>query len=300
MTTNGSNRPPQNNAQGSFSDNSDKAPLSGAEDIGDLGELSKSMLSRLSQTIEGDIIPRLMLAFESPQAAQTAASLTLERITGNVDEFARMLIDHDASVATTYVSTLRGEGIPLATLYLNLLAPTARRLGEMWEDDTASFTEVTIGVCRMHQVLLELSRCFDAKTDRSEPGRNALIAPAPGEQHTFGLFMVMEFLRRAGWNCWSGAPMTKRDFLRLAQEQDFDVIGLSISSDQSVDSAAEVIADIRRSQRNGNAVIVAGGRSILEDPGVAARIGADAIAADGREAVQQIDQLCRKASGKTS
>lgn len=302
MTTNGSNRPPTNSTQGSFTDNSDQAALSSADDLGDLGDLgefSKSMLSRLSQTIEGDIIPRLMLAFDSPQVAATAGSLTPERITANVAEFARMLIDHDASVATTYVSALRAEGIPLASLYLDLLAPTARHLGEMWEDDTASFTEVTIGVCRMHQVLLEFSRCFDAKTDKSEPGRNALIAPAPGEQHTFGLFMVMEFLRRAGWNCWSGAPMTNRDFLRLTQEQDFDVIGVSVSSDQSVDQAAAVIAEIRRKPRNGDAVIVAGGRAILEDPGLASSIGADAIAADGREAVAQINRLCREASGKS-
>ena len=71
----------------------------------------------------------------------------------------------------------------------------------MWEHDECSFTDVTIGVCRMHQVLLEYSRCFEPPDGPHSQGKNALIVPAPGEQHTFGLFLVVEFLRRDGWHC---------------------------------------------------------------------------------------------------
>jgi methanogenic corrinoid protein MtbC1 len=240
-----------------------------------------------------------MLAFNGPQAAAAPESRVEQHFVPDVDEFVQLLLEHDASVASSYVSAMRTQGTPLPVLYLDLLAPAARRLGVMWEEDECSFTEVTIGVCRMHQVLLEFSRCFDGSHVPASGGKTALILPAPGEQHTFGLFMVMEFLRKAGWNCCSGSPSTRRDFLRLAREEPFDVIGISISSDQFIDVTAELVADMRRDARNADTVFLAGGRAIIDDPDLARKIGVDAMATDGEEAVRQIDRLYRKATGHT-
>lgn len=297
MTINDQGGPPSESAQGSLSGTSGSSQ---SQNIGEIGELSKQMLSRLSQTIEGDIIPRLMLAFDTRRTAKKQVSEISDRLGENVDEFVQLLLTHDASIAVNYVSTLRSDGVPLSALYLDLLSPAARRLGVMWEEDECSFTDVTIGVCRMHQVLLEFSRCFSATAGAADPGQNALIVPVPGEQHTFGLFMVMEFFRRAGWNCWSGSPATRREFHRLVQEQDFDVIGFSVSADQFIDAAAELIAEIRRGAKNSDTVILVGGRAITDNPGLYSQIGADAMAADGREAVRQVARLCRKSAGRTT
>ncbi|MDJ0908151.1 MAG: cobalamin B12-binding domain-containing protein [Woeseiaceae bacterium] len=290
MTRNGSSRPPER-AQESFPGTQGQPEPSSAPVAQNVGEFGRNMLSVLSHTIEGDIIPRLMLALGSRTADDPTRATPSERLGESVDEFVHLLLNHDASVATNYVTTLRSDGIPLAALYLDLLAPAARRLGEMWEEDICSFTDVTIGVCRMHQVLLEFSRCFDAGMQSKDPGRNALILPVPQEQHTFGLFMVMEFMRKASWNCYSGQPSSKREFLKLAGAQDFDVIGLSVGNTSHLDLAAELVADVRASSRNRDAIILAGGKVFLDDPDAATRIGADAMAADGREAVEALASL---------
>ena len=293
MTTNGSNRTSSDRAQ-------DRSPTTrrragAASDRGpeDVAEFSRQMLSRLSRTIEGDIIPRLMLAFDAPNSLNAEPGND-ERLRDNVDEFVHLVLAHDALVATQYVSTLRSNGVPLTALYLDLLAPAARRLGVLWEQDECSFTDVTIGVCRMHQILLDFSRCFDAPSGSTETGQNALIVPVPGEQHTFGIFMVLEFLRRAGWNCFTGTPSTVRKFRPLVRAHDFELIGLSVSGDRHVDTAARVIADIRRGPRNAGCVILVGGRAFLDDPQLATKIGADSTASDGREAVRQARKWCRK------
>lgn len=301
MRTSGSNRATNDRRQDNSPGN-DCLPdsPSGSSDWV-IGEISRHMLTRLNQTIEGDIIPRLMLAFDSPGpgvAAELSAGALLQE---NIEEFVHLVLNHDATVATEYVSTLRSEGIPLPALYLDLLAPTARRLGVMWEEDECSFTDVTIGVCRLHQVLLEFSRCFDATEHSHDSGLNALVVPVPGEQHTFGIFMVLEFLRRAGWNCFSGVPRTRREFLRLVRAREFDVIGFSISADLHLETAAELITEIRRGSRNADTKILTGGRAIMNDPQLAASIGADAMAADGREAVRQMSKLCpdsKRSSGQ--
>ncbi len=300
MTNNDRNAPPPKFSQGNVPGTTGQSGSSQSQDVGEIGELSRQMLSRLSQTIEGDIIPRLMLAFDSRRTARAQVSAASQRLADSVDEFVHLLLAHDAPIAINYVMTLRSEGIPLSALYLDLLSPAARRLGVMWEEDECSFTDVTIGVCRMHQVLLEFSRCFSAAGGSSDPGQNALIVPVPGEQHTFGLFMVMEFFRRAGWNCWSGSPSSRKEFHKLVQEQDFEVIGFSVSADRFVEPAAELIAEIRRGKKNGNTVILVGGRAIVDNPELVAQIGADAMAKDGREAVREVSRLCRaQASGST-
>ena len=285
MTTEQPENPQSDTAQGTIQE-FDPSGLPDPDGEGELGEFSLKMLGQLGRTIENDLIPRLMLAFEStPQSSFTAAAVPLA---DHVEPFVQLLIEQDAIVAAQYVDTLRGEGIPIATLYLDLLAPAARRLGELWEDDQASFADVTIGVCRMHQVLLEFTRCFDATDKSGSDCRTALIAPAPGEQHTFDLFMVMEFLRREGWTCVSGTPTTRQEFLKLADSEDFELIGLSISADRHLEETRQLIRELKR--RSGAKVLI-GGRCLIDRPELVNELGADAMATDGREAVRVIEQL---------
>ncbi len=258
---------------------------------GETSEFSHDMLAQLGRTIENELIPRLMLAFDSTPDGQPGARA--ETLPDLVDDFVTLLLHDDAPVAVRYVETLRTDGVPLASIYLDLLAPAARKLGGLWDEDKASFADVTIGVCRMHQVLLEFSRCFDATSVEGGNGRNALVLPAPGEQHTFGLFMVMEFLRRDGWNCYSGAPTTARDLLRLTGSQEFGLIGLSVSVTEHLDEVRRLIARIRRKS---DAMILVGGRCFIDEPSLVQDVGADAMASDGRETVQVVRKLLKRTS----
>ena len=285
MTTENPDNPQSDIAQGTIQE-FDLPGLTDPDVEGELGEFSLKMLSRLGRTIENELIPRLMLAFDTKPDSRSATEVM--PLADHVAPFVRLLIEQDAVVAAHYVDTLRSEGIPIATLYLDLLAPAARRLGELWEDDEVSFADVTIGVCRMHQVLLEFTRCFDATEKVGGNSRTALIAPTPGEQHTFGLFMVMEFLRREGWTCVSGTPTTRQEFLKLASSEDFELSGLSISADRHLEEAGQLIRDLKRRSR---AKVLVGGRCILDRPELVNELGADAMARDGREAVRVINDL---------
>jgi methanogenic corrinoid protein MtbC1 len=289
MTINGPERPCSTPAQERFSDTE-----------ATFGDLSRIMLSRLNSTIEGDIIPRLMLAFDSVPASAEATNVRppmRDGLDASVEEFVRLVLAHDASVAKDFVRALRAEGFGLSRIYLDLLAPAARRLGNMWEDDECTFTDVTIGVCRLHEILLEFSRCFDGDCADTSNGLSALIVPAVGEQHTFGLFVVLEFMRRGGWNCWSGTPGTMRDFRRLLRARTFDVVGISVAADRHLDIVSEQIAEIRRHCPD-EVVVVAGGRPFHAAPDLARELGADGTADDGPTAVRTLADLCRKTKRK--
>lgn len=300
MTRKGSNLSSSDYSQGKLSGINGSAD-SLTDDGVDLVDLGRNMLVKLGRTIENDVIPRLMLALSStPRQELSAARQHAATVNGKVDEFVHLLLHHDTPVAAKYVATLRAEGFPLATLYLDLLAPAARRLGELWDSDECSFVDVTIGVCRMHQVILEFSRCFDPISESTDKSRNALILPAPGEQHTFGIFVVMEFLRRSGWDCFSGTPATARDFRSLVDAQSYGVIGISLFTEKSIDDVRVQIRHIRQHSRNRDAVVLVGGYIIQQDPSLVRRIGADATASDGRQAVQTIDHLTRNRLGNSA
>ena len=232
-----------------------------------------------------------MFAFSTTRRSEPPDAGDTYLLEARVDEFIHLILHHDVDVASRYVQTLRAEGIPLADIYLGLLAPAARKLGAMWESDEMSFADVTVAVCHMQQVLLEFTRCFDARIGESLRGRSALILPAVGEQHTFGLFVLMEFLRRADWDCYTGNPASPREFRRLVDAQEYTAIGISISADRHIDRTISLANWIRKRSRNRQTILLVGGRSVDADPSLVKRIGADGTAADGRDAARCLENL---------
>ena len=103
-------------------------------------------------------------------------------------------------------------------MLLDLLAPSARLMGEMWTADQVSFVDVTLGLSRIQQLLRQLRNMTDGSAVSAVNKGRALLVPAPGEQHTFGLRVVEEFLLRDGWEVRSNLRATEHDILHLVAE----------------------------------------------------------------------------------
>jgi methanogenic corrinoid protein MtbC1 len=250
-------------------------------------EFNRAMLGR---TIEAEVIPRLMLAHRgnTPRvSSNTATHISSE----DIAEMARIVIEHETTVASSYIEALRNQGVPVEAVFLELLAPTARLLGEMWKSDVCCFTDVTIGMTRLQQIVHELSPEFERENSQAFDGRRILLMTMPGEQHTLGLMIVEEYFRRYGWDCSSCAPKDVRNMARLVRAQHFDVVGISISCSASLDGLPSAIQSIRKSSVNKSLIVFVGGAIFLENPELASRVGADSIAEDGRHAIMQLRSM---------
>ena len=115
--------------------------------------------------------------------------------------------------------------------------------------------------------------------------------PVPGEQHTFGLLMVVEFFRRADWDVWSGLASPAYDLVRLVRNEWFAVVGLSVGSETRIDALTNGIRAIRRASLNHDIGIMVGGPIFVAHPELVARVGADATAIDGGQAALQAESL---------
>lgn len=247
----------------------------------------------LTRTVELDVIPRLLRAHPTPVAPAVADFLVSA---AHVADLVGLVLSRGEPEAVAFVEAMHDRGAAAESLYLDLLAPAARRLGEMWEDDACDFTEVTIGLWRLQNAMRELSPSFLRAADTRTNGPRVLLVPLPGEDHTFGLSMVYEFFRRAGWNAWSGPVESSADLRGLVRREWVEVIGFSLACDEKLDAVRAEIRSVRRASMNPGLAVLVGGPGFTANPLLAAEVGADGTATDGRQAVLQAQALVSMAA----
>jgi methanogenic corrinoid protein MtbC1 len=241
-------------------------------------------LALLSRAIEDEIIPRLILAHPTARDCLPAASPESPQVSqAEVQAFAQLVLVPDENLAHACIEAMRSSGISVETIYTDLLAPVARYLGELWEDDLCDFTQVTVGLGRLQQVLRELSPAFGQST-ASASGNRVLLLPGPGEQHTFGLVMVAEFFRRAGWDVGGGPWEAGADPVVMVQHEWFDVVGFSLGNTDQLDDLAACIKSVRAAALNKSICVIVGGPLFLANPEYVAFVNADAASTDGAQA----------------
>ncbi len=192
-------------------------------------------------------------------------------------------------------ASLRARQVSAEALCLDTLAPAARRLGELWVDDRCDCAAVTAGVGVLRHMLRELDADFTPPIPANDPPRRILLATAPGEQHGLGLAMVAAFLRRAGWAVTLGEPRANAIAAQL-RDEDFAILGLSVSSDRLLPVLRSTIRLARRASRNRSLAVMVGGPIFNERPGLAVTMGADATAADAQQAVIVAAELLIRAA----
>jgi len=255
--------------------------------------VDQDRMARLVRTIEGEIVPRLVLARRvSPSTGNSKDRVIKAPDASDVQELVRLLLVHDVAVASGYVEAVRARGATLENVCLDLLAPAARGLGLMWELDECDFLQVTVGLCRLHHLLRELSPEFRPESCELKLEKQILLIPVPGDQHTFGITLVAQFLRKAGWEVWHEHPANIAELLDVVRQNWFAVIGLSIGSETRVDDLTNMIRAIRHASRNRSVGIMVGGPVLVARPELAMLVGADATATDGPMAVLRAETMC--------
>lgn len=242
------------------------------------GTPAQRRMARLVHTLESDIIPRLVKAHRLPSEAGALPVPAWP----DIGQFARLCHAPDEAAMHAVVHGLRAAGVPAERLYVDLLAAAARELGRLWEEDLCDFTDVTVGVGRLQQLLRELSPAFGAEVEHPADGRRILLLPAPGEQHTLGASMVAEFFRRAGWDVVGGVGGSGLEPVQAVQSEWFDILGLSAGHHARADWLRDCITRVRQVSRNRAIGVLVGGPLFAVAPEYGGGVGADAVVTEGQ------------------
>lgn len=249
-------------------------------------------VSKLMRAVERDVIPRLLSARDTAAEPGRPAFNPEALDTARVAQFASVLLGKETSVdPSSFVGEVRAGGASVEQIYLNLLAPAARHVGSLWDDDLCTFFDVTVALGTLHCLMLSLSDKFRFERRIIDPARRILLLQPPGGEHTFGLQMVAEFFKRGAWTVDTVPSPTDENLSRAVQADWFTVVGFSVACDPSLDTLAGTIRMVRQASSNPKVGILVGGPAFLVHPENVARVGADGMATDAIHAVLEAERF---------
>lgn len=257
----------------------------------------KRLAILLESTIEKDVIPRLLARHglsgdDGSRQPPPLRSVSQPDSRANlVERIAQKLLTASVEETRQLAHEILKSGDHPAIM-LEVLAPAARRLGQLWDTDDASFGAVVGALLRLHLVLRSLG---DDPTTGQHAGRTGsiLLVTLPGDRHLFGATMVETFFREAGWTVAVLFGDEREKVLDVAMQDGVDMIGISLGRSDLGSELSSLIADLRAINRPTPLSIIVGGPALNAEPSLCETSGADGWAPDGAAAVNLAESTLR-------
>ena len=240
--------------------------------------------------LENDILPRLIQA----HVVEGTVVPRQERVEiDNLDtqNFVPLSLNMEAQDLLGEVDRFLDQGVSVEQVYLDLLVPAARYLGELWKSDECDFVDVTMGLWRLQEVMREISRRSPPQRDPIGQARTALFCPIPGDVHSFGAQMIEDVFARAGWQSEVILKPERRELLDCVSRRPLDLIGLTVSRNSPISALAGLVKAIRSVALKPNLCVMVGGQMINDNPALVKEIGADGTGVDAKAAIETAERL---------
>jgi methanogenic corrinoid protein MtbC1 len=169
-------------------------------------------------------------------------------------------------------------------IYLHVLLPAQAELGRMWMTGEINVAEEHFA---SHTTKMVMGQLLSRAVFQPHHGKTVLAAAVAGNRHDIGLYAVADFFDMAGWRTIQlGADVPIIDLAQAVECFDADLVALSASLGVQVETIKSTILAIRSGRRGDLLKILVGGLAFAESGNLAVETGADAYAADPREAVR--------------
>lgn len=194
-------------------------------------------------------------------------------------ELADLLVASDTAACFELIGELRGGSAVFLPLYAALLEPAARRLGDMWAEDSCTESDVALGLSRLQTAIRMLNAGSRLQLPRQSAVPFALVVPQPGEPHRLGAALDTDVMAQAGWTPRCEYPKTNAEIGELLAAEWFDALDLSLSTafrrEHWLPRVAQTIAHARRASRNPDLAVVVSGRVFRDRSGAGSQVGAN-------------------------
>jgi methanogenic corrinoid protein MtbC1 len=181
-----------------------------------------------------------------------------------------------------------GAGIPFSDLYLKLLQAAQYRIGALWQTNQISVAHehVATGITQ-----LVLAHLYPLLPHAPLVGRRVLVAGIDGELHELGGRMVADFFEMDGFATrYLGAGLSTEQLLTVVREDPPDVLVLSVTMSQHIDSLHQTALRVREAVGDHLALAV-GGQAFTWNPSAVTAVGADIYGRDAHESVTEARRL---------
>ncbi|WP_143080066.1 cobalamin B12-binding domain-containing protein [Hymenobacter arizonensis] len=266
--------------------------------IEQIAAVRKAVLLRLSvgeyvvvaSTLSAATIALTAAAEPEPVSSEhDEPSAGVGRFDGITKKYLSLLLASNRVGAQRLVLEEAESGTDVRDLYLHVLQPAQREVGNLWHSSTITVAQEHYCTAATASLMAQLQPYFQ-RTPRN--GHRLLAACVAGDLHTLGLQMVADFLEYEGWEvCYLGASTPLDSIRRMAAEQGVDLLLTAASMPHHVPLLSELVAALRRDAITRHVKVLVGGRPFAQDAALWESTGADAWASNAEEAVAVVQGL---------
>jgi len=242
--------------------------------------------SSILSIVESQIIPGLLNSerIRRPHLSLVSSSHA-KPSQQEIEVFIDLCVSESSKDAQSFVDDFLDAGLSTEDVFLNLIAPAARNLGSEWDDDRMDFSQVNLGLVRLHSIANEIR--FTSKSDQfaKAKARRVMIASAPGSMHMLGTTIVADFFRKEDWQVVVAISSSANELIQTVSNEWFDVLGLSLSIDQQLTGLADLIDQFKNLSLNPRMVVMLGGPIFYAKKLDANDFGANGICDNAKHAV---------------
>ena len=204
------------------------------------------------------------------------------------DRYGEALVLGEPVLAHAVIEQALGRGMSRAEIYLEVLAPSQIRLGEMWHEGSINVAQEHLATTITMEMMDYLRQ---GMTARSGLGVRAVVTPVEGDQHTIGARMIADFLAMDGWEVFflgNGTPA--EDLAEFVRQRNADLVALSSTLPEFLSNAATAAKTIREMNSSAPKILL-GGRALENSNGDFKVYGCDGTAGNVLEAVTEARRL---------
>lgn len=186
------------------------------------------------------------------------------------------------------------NGVSVKDIYQNVFECTQYEIGRLWQLGKISVAQEHYCTALTQLIIGQLYPI--AFNQRTETNRNTFIGTCISDElHELGIRMVTDFFELSGWDAsYLGANMPNKDLMKLVDEKQPEVIGLSATMTINISRVEALINEIRKNYGNEKVKIIVGGYPFNLTANLWRNIGADGQSRNASEAVELGNMLIQK------
>jgi MerR family transcriptional regulator, light-induced transcriptional regulator len=194
------------------------------------------------------------------------------------------LREGDRRAAFRVIDEARTAGLALATIYMEVFQPALREIGRLWQVNAISVADEHLATAITQAAMARVYGQVFTWTRRT--AHTLIAACVDSERHEVGLRMLCDLLECEGWDTtYLGATVPVESLVAMVRDRRPEVLALSAALPPHLPQLRATIEAIRSALGADAPLVLVGGRPFVEDPGLAARLGADLTASDAAAAV---------------
>lgn len=178
----------------------------------------------------------------------------------NIERLFDAAVGDDPLACSALARTLLAEGIAPEHICDTYIPAVARRMGDDWCEDEATFTSVTIGASRLQFLLREIgpAKSDDRRWNVNGQETSVLLLLSRDADHTLGIMVLAGQLRRLGFSVKLSIGEAAEDLLATIGGSSFDAVFVSASMEDELEDLENVVAMIKDASKPPPPVILGG------------------------------------------